>query len=136
MPSTSSSKTKNSASKSFDKMQGPFSVITVFAVLQRSIYIEMNSFVCDNNDRNDDDVETWVWVSPPNTSTLTVGTSPRVGQWELDITITIVIVIIITNVVVILAIITIVTIIKSEFLTVPPHFQYQSENFQKQRGRT
>ena len=73
----------------------------------------MYNFVCDNNDGNDDDVETWVWVSPPNSSTLAVGTSPRVGQWELDITITItiVIVIIITNAVVILMIITIVTIL-------------------------
>ena len=92
----------------------------------------MNSFVCDNNDGKNDDVETWVWVSPPDTSTLTVGTSPRVGQWELDITVTIVIVIIITNAVVILMIITIVTILHllhGGFLTVPPNFQYQNENF-------
>ena len=75
---------------------------------------EVYNFVCDNNDGNDDDVETWVWVSPPDSSTLTVGTSPRVGQWKLDITITITIVIVIitdTNAVVILMIITIVTII-------------------------
>ena len=87
----------------------------------------MYNFVCDNNDGNDDDVETWVWVSPPDTSTLTVGTSPRVGQWELTITIVIVI---ITNAVVILMIITIVTILHllhGGFLTVPPNFQYQNE---------
>ena len=62
-----------------------------------------------------------------------MGTSPRVGQWELVITITIVIVIITdTNAVVILMIITIVTIIhlvQGVFLTVPPMFQYQKEKF-------